>query len=161
MSELEKLIEEQRKDQRLGNFQPRETFVALSLDHSLGNLGGTWHDAFDQDGQQVIHPGGHERRAVPECPVHGYLYSHLDKNGQYRCRECDRLRSEHRRRAAGIAPRAHGPQCGHDPEQFFLVGSLGVTRCRQCVNRRHREFYYRKKAARAAIPNVPTSREGV
>jgi len=143
MSELQQLIREQQAERRLGAYQPREPFVAFSLDTEASSQS-TAKDMVDQEG--VLHwQRVRAERYADTCPIHGSTQMVLHGDGRYRCRPCMRERSEANRRAQGMKPRGVGPQCGHHPSNFRV--STGVKRtynyCRVCRSTEARARYHK------------------
>jgi hypothetical protein len=123
-------------------FQPREPFVAFSIDHTPPGLDVSWSDFLDQDGNFSINLGW---GPWSDCTLHGRKHMKYDAAGIPRCSACTRERMTLKRRSKGIPPRPVGPGCGHDPKNFRPVGKDQVLRCFICTRRRDREYYKRKK----------------
>ena len=88
-TELALLIKEQERDIKMGDYQPRERFVVLSLD-AFDTL-----EPFDADGHftaPIDGPGdyGKFHLFVDSCPLHGNQDSFISAWGDFRCRVCRR-----------------------------------------------------------------------
>lgn len=139
-SELARLIEEQRADDR--DFQAPERGVVHGISLTLPSGDGALIDHF-------------EEITVPQkaCPIHGLSGLKLRENGTTWCTPCAREESARKRRAKGVPTydpeiqepdgrfKATGPRCDHDPSRFTMRG--GHLRCRDCLNAASRAHYYR------------------
>lgn len=128
MGELEDLIEEQRRDQKMGHRQYREPFVSISIDQiafqsesggiPFSNL--VWEDNLRLSSQSKIRSWG-------GCPIHGRGTMRYLPSGKLYCRECNVKNQQELRRAKGIKPRNWCPHGG--PDRITKAGNKYCSLC--------------------------------